>query len=57
MLMLSVVFNSKEKNSVWYGSMGCDDNNEWYFGGAEDEWSVWVTDIDRWVFGLAIDSP
>ena len=43
--------------SVGYGYTVCDDNDGWYFGGAEDEWSVWVPDIDRWVFGLDIDSP
>ena len=57
MLRLSVVFKSKELWSVIYGSMVCDDNNEWSFGGAEDEWYFWVTDIDQWVFGLDIDSP
>ena len=57
MLSLSVVFKSKELWSVGYGSMECDDNDEWSFGGAEYKWSIWVTGIDRWVFGLAIDSP
>ena len=32
-----------------------DDNGEWYFGVSEDEWYVWVPDIDPWVFSLYID--
>ena len=57
MWRLSVVLNSKELWSVGYSSMGWDDNNEWSFGGAEDEWYFWVPDIDRWVFGLSVDGP
>ena len=57
MLRLSVVFMSKDIWSVGYGSMEYDDKNEWYFGGAEDEWLVWVPDIDRWIFGLAMSIP
>ena len=57
MLRLSVVFKSKDLCSVEYGSMGCDDNYEWSFAGAEDEWYFWVPDIDRWFFGLAIYLP
>ena len=38
MLKLSVVLKSKELWSVEYGSMGYDDNGEWYFGGPEYEW-------------------
>ena len=45
MLKLSGVFNFKEIWSVLYGSMGWDDNDEWYFGGPDDEQYVWVTDI------------
>ena len=57
MLRLSVVFKSKELWSVGYGSMGCDYNDEWYFGGAEDEWSVWVPYKYQLFFGFSIDSP
>ena len=42
MLRLSGVFKSKELWSVGYGSMGCDDYDEWSFGGPDDDWSVWV---------------
>ena len=56
MLRLSVVFKTKELWSVVYGSMGCDDNYEWSFGGPEDEWYVWITDIDWRGLGLATDS-
>ena len=35
MLRLSVVFKFKELWLVRYDSMGCDDNNDWCFGGAE----------------------
>ena len=31
--------------------------NEWYFGGTEDEWSVWVTNIYWRSLGLDIDTP
>ena len=37
MLNLSVVFNCKELWSVGYGSMVFYDNDQWYFGGTEDE--------------------
>ena len=57
MLRVSVVFKSKELWLFGYDSMVCDDNYECSFGGSEDEWYVWVTNIDWWVFGLAIDSP
>ena len=57
MIRLSVVFKSKNLWSVGYGSMIYNDNDEWYFGGSEDGWYVWVPDIYRWGFGLAIDSP
>ena len=56
MLTLSDFCKSKELWSVGYGSMGCDDNNEWSFEGDEDEWSFWVPDIYQWMFGLDIDS-
>ena len=49
--------NSKELWSVRYGYMGCYDNNDWSFGGPEDEWSVLVPYIDWWGLGLAIGSP
>ena len=42
MLRLSGVFKSKELWSVGYGSMGCDDYDEWSFGGPDNDWSVWV---------------
>ena len=29
---------------VGYGSMECDDSDQWYFEGTDNEWSVWVTD-------------
>ena len=57
MLRLSVVFKSKELWPFRYGSMGCDDNNEWSFGGAEYEWYVWFPGVDWWVFCLAVDGP
>ena len=57
MLSLSFFFKSKEIWSIWYGSMGCDDKDEWSFGGPEDEWSVWIPDILWWGFGFSIDSP
>ena len=44
MLRLSDVFKSKELWLVEYGYMGFDDNDAWYFGGPDDEWSVWVPD-------------
>ena len=56
MLRLSVVFNPKELWLVGYGSMVCDDNDEWYFGDPEDEWSNLVPDIGWWGLSLAIDS-
>ena len=37
MLSLSVVLKSKYLWSVRYGYIGWDDNDECYFGGAEDE--------------------
>ena len=43
--------------SVGYGSMRCVDNNEWYFGGPDDDWSFWVPDIDWRSLGSAMDSP
>ena len=55
MLSLSVVFKFKYFWSVGYGSMGCDDNYKWYFGGSEDEWYIWVPDIYWWGLGLAVD--
>ena len=57
MSRLSLVFKSKELWSVGYSFMGCGDNVEWYFGCTEDEWYVWVPDIDWWGLGLSIDSP
>ena len=57
MLRLSVGFKSKELCSVGYGSMGCDDNNEWSVGGPDDEQYSLVLDMDWWGLGLAIDSP
>ena len=50
MLRLSDVFKSKYIWSVGYGSMGCDDNDEWYFGDPDYEWSVWVTDNEWYVW-------
>ena len=50
-------FLLSKKQLVGYGSMLCDDNDEWSFGGPEDEWYLWVTDIDWPGLGLAIDSP
>ena len=47
MLKLSGVFKSKNIWSVRYGFMGCDESDEWSFGGPEDELSVWVPD-DEW---------
>ena len=54
-IILSVVFESKYIGSVGYGSMACDNNNVWSFGGPGDEWSVWVAEIYWWRLGLAID--
>ena len=31
--------------SVRYGSMRCGDNNEWSFGGPDDEWSFLVPEM------------
>ena len=57
MLNSSIAFKSKEVWSVVYGSMGSDDDDEWSFGGPEDDLYVWVTDIDWWGLGLDIDIP
>ena len=57
MLRLSYFCKSKDHWSVGYGYMGCYYNNEWSFGGADEEWYVWVTDIELWCFGLTIDNP
>ena len=55
MLRLRGFCKSKYIWSVRYGSMLCDDSNEWSFVGPDnewyvwvpdDEWSIWVTDID-----------
>ena len=48
MLRLSGFCRSKEFCSVGYGSIGCDDINDWSFGGSDDKWSVWVPD-DQWL--------
>ena len=66
MLRLGDFCNSQELCPPGYGSMGCDDSNECYFGGSDDEWSVWVPDnewliwvpdIDRISLGSTMDSP
>ena len=49
MLLLSVVFESNYIRSAGYGSMGCDYNDVWSFGGPGDDWYVLVYDID-WLF-------
>ena len=63
--MLSDFSKSKDLCSVIYGSMECDDSNEWYFGGPDYEWSlwfpdnewfIWVTDIDWISMGSTLDS-
>ena len=55
MLSLSDFFKSKEHWSVGCGSVGCDDNDEWYFGGPDKEWSVKVPDI-YWInLGSTLD--
>ena len=66
MLRLSDFCKSKELWSFGYGSMGCDDKNDWYFGGHDYEWSVWVPH-NAWYFwvpytdwrslGSTLDSP
>ena len=37
MLRLNDVFKYKELWLLRYGSMRCDDKNEWYFGGTENK--------------------
>ena len=66
MIRLSDFCNSKDLWSVGYGYIGCDDSNEWSFGGPEDKWSIWVLD-DEWyvwvsdikwiILGSTLDSP
>ena len=44
MLRLSDFCKSKDIWSVQCGYTGCDDSNEWYFGGSDREWSLKVPD-------------